>query len=118
MGDYKYEKISSKILLPVTILGIIAIWGSLFNGINLYKLRIENEKLTALTGQSTISGDELMSNTDKLQRLIVFEALYPENTELYDEEFEYCLGQLPKHMGYILGCYATTIKKGITKNEG
>lgn len=95
------QSIKKKILIPLTILGIVAILGSSISVINLYNLQKKNEINTYYSSQGTISLDELTNSTEKLQRLVVFYALYPQRSSLYDEELEYYMGQITKHMGYL-----------------
>ena len=102
-----------KILVPLSILGMVVLVGSLLTIFNLKSIQTKSDLVTYQATQSTISLDELTTNTDKLQRLVAFYVLIPENQSKYDEEIEYCLGQIDKHMGYMADIQPTDAHKTI-----
>lgn len=95
------KSIKAKILIPLAILGFIACLNAIISCINLNALEARTDSAFGDGLQSTISLDELTTNTDKLTKLLTFYCIMPDNAAAYDEEIEYCKGQITKHMGYM-----------------
>lgn len=107
MKSIKIKSIKMKIILPVTIFGIVAGLSSIITIFNILSIK-ESAAVTNIAGlQMTISLDELTHNTDKLQKLLTFYCIMSENAEHYDEQITRCKEQIEKHMGYV-GEYLTT----------
>ena len=95
------KSIKVKLILPVSVLGAIAVLSAILNTFSVIGLKKSATVTNEIGLQMTISLDELTHNTDKLQKLLTFYCLMSENAEQYDEEITYCKGQIEKHMGYV-----------------
>ncbi len=95
------KSVRSKIVIPLTLLAIVILFNAALNVVQLNKIEKSSGKIVDSGLQLTISFDELTCHTDKLLRLASSYAVYPENAADYDEELEYSLGQIPKHLGYV-----------------
>ncbi len=105
--------VKKKIIIPLTVFALVAIISA---ALNIYSLKAIKKNTADFSGdslQATISLDELTLSTDKLPKLLTYYCLTPEDAASYDEEIEYCLGQITKHMDYMKDIQVTDEHKKI-----